>query len=64
MATFSLIVPNHIEDETAYKVAFYGVQPLNMRYVNSFRYYESGSPFEYEFVRYGSTKLREMQIQK
>lgn len=63
-AAFSLAVPNHIEDETAYKVAFYGVQPLDARYVNKFRYNESGSPFEYEFVRYGYTRLRDLQIQK
>ncbi len=62
-AAFSLAVPNHIEDETSYKVAVYGVQPLDARYVNSFRYYESGTPFEYEFVRYGSNRVREFQIQ-
>lgn len=64
LVAFSLVVPNDIEDETAYKVAFYGVQPVNMRYVNKFRYFESGSPFEYEFVRYGSERIRELQIQK
>ena len=64
IAAFSLMMPNDIEDETAYKVVTYGVQSLDMRYVNKFRYFESGSPFEYEFVRYGSEHLREMQIQK
>lgn len=63
-AMFSIAVPNHIEDETAYKVAQYGVQPVNMRYMNSFRYLESGSPFEYEIVRFGNTRLRQMQIEK
>jgi len=64
LATFSLIVPNHIEDETAYKVAFYGMQPLDMRYKNKFRYFESGTPFEYEFVRYINTNARSLQIEQ
>lgn len=62
LALFSLIIPNDVEDETAYKVAFYGVQPLNMRYINPFRYYESGTPFEYEFVRYLNTQARELAV--
>lgn len=64
IAAFSLVVPNHIEEETAYKVVSYGLQPVNQRYVNKFRYFESGTPFEYEFVRYGSSRFREMQVQK
>lgn len=64
IAAFSLVVPNDIEDETAYKIAAYGIQPLNARYVNTFRYFQSGSPFEYEFVRYGSQRLREIEIRK
>lgn len=64
LAAFSLVVPNDIEDKTAYKVVAYGVQPLNMRYVNKFRYFESGTPFEYEFVRYGNSYMRELQIKK
>lgn len=62
--TFSWAVPDDVEDDTAYRVAFWGVQPLNARYVNKFRYFESGTPFEYEFVRYGKTRMREMEVQK
>lgn len=61
---FTAAVPNDVEDSTAYKVLFWGVQPLDMRYVNGFRYMESGSPFEYEFVRFGSTRLRQLQVEQ
>lgn len=64
LVTLSLVIPNDTESEAAYKIAAYGVYPLNMRYVNKFRYFETGTPFEYEFVRYGNTRLREMQIEK
>lgn len=63
-AFMSLIVPNDVEDSTAYKVVAYGVQPVDMRYSNKFRYYQSGTPFEYEFVRYIYTQSRELQIDK
>jgi ABC-type transporter lipoprotein component MlaA len=35
-----------------------------LRYTNDFRYYASGSPFEYELVRYVYTQLRTTQIEK
>lgn len=63
-ATLYFVVPDNVQDDTVYKVGFYGVQPVNMRYSNKFRYFESGSPFEYEMVRYINTKSRELQIQK
>lgn len=59
---FSLVVPNHIEDETAYKIAQYGVKPVNTRANNPFRYNESGSPFEYELVRYVTSEGRRLAV--
>lgn len=59
---FSLVVPNHIEDETAYKVVQYGIKPVNTRANNDFRYHESGSPFEYEFVRFVTTEGRRLAV--
>lgn len=61
-ASLALIIPNDVNDSTAYKVVAYGVQPLDMRYKNRFRYFESGSPFEYELIRYISTTSRQLQI--
>jgi phospholipid-binding lipoprotein MlaA len=63
-ATLSFVVPNHVEYTTAYEIAAYGVQPLDMRYENKFRYFESGTPFEYELVRYITTHSRELEIEK
>jgi phospholipid-binding lipoprotein MlaA len=38
------------------------VNAINSRYVQSFRYFESGSPFEYDLVRYLYTKKRQVEI--
>ena len=35
---------------------------IDKRYVQSFRYYESGSPFEYDLVRLLYTKKRRLDI--
>ena len=35
---------------------------VNARYVQSFRYFESGSPFEYDLVRFLYTKKRQVEI--
>lgn len=64
IAAFSFIVPNHIEDSTTYRIVDYGLGTLDARYTNQFRYFESGSPFEYELVRYGSEHLRQLEIDK
>ena len=61
-ATLSLIVPNEVEDTLTYKIVAYGVQPVNTRASNNFRYFQSGSPFEYELVRYITTTARQLQI--
>jgi len=40
------------------------IRALNRRSQTSFRYYETGSPFEYELVRFIYTKKRELDIQR
>lgn len=40
----------------------YGLQAIDLRYINGFRYGALDSPFEYDQVRYLYTKLRELQI--
>lgn len=37
---------------------------INQRYTQPFRYYESGSPFEYDFVRFLYTEKRRADIEK
>ncbi len=63
-ATLAVIIPHDVQESTAYDVAAYGLRPLDLRYSNGFRYYDSGSPFEYEIVRYITTQTRSMQIEK
>jgi phospholipid-binding lipoprotein MlaA len=62
--TFVFIIPEDIQHTVPYEVIDYGLQPVNLRYSNDFRYYSSGSPFEYELVRYISTQRRSAQIEK
>ncbi len=59
---FSFVVPSNIQDETAYKVVQYGIKPVNTRANNDFRYHETGSPFEYELVRYVTTEGRRLAV--
>ena len=63
-ATLYFLVPERIQDSLPYDIIAYGLQPIDMRYENNFRYYSSGSPFEYELVRYISTQLRTTEIEK
>lgn len=42
----------------------YALKATDARYQVKFRYYETGSPFEYQLVRFLYTKKRELDIQK
>lgn len=59
---FSFVVPSDIQDETAYSLMQYGLKPVNTRANNDFRYHETGSPFEYELVRYVTTEGRRLAV--
>ena len=59
---FSAVVPDSIEDKTAYQVVQYGLRPVNTRANTDFRYHETGSPFEYELVRYVTTEARRLAV--
>ncbi|WP_207460779.1 VacJ family lipoprotein [Azospirillum sp. SYSU D00513] len=62
--TLSFAVPSGVSDTTAYDVAQYGLQPVDTRYRTAFRYYGTGSPFEYELVRYVYMEARQLQVRK
>jgi len=62
--TFSLFVPESIEEELAYKIAMYGLRPIDARHRVAFRYHETGSPFEYDLVRFLYTKKRQLDIRR
>jgi len=62
-ATLYFIIPASVQDTVAYDVVAYGLQPIDLRYTNRFRYFSTGSPFEYELVRYVVTQTRNQEIE-
>lgn len=63
MLAFSVIVPDKISDEAAYKIVQYGLKPIHTRANNSFRYHTTGSPFEYEIVRSVTSEGRRLAVE-
>lgn len=53
--------PAWVDDDTA-TLVFTGVSAVDMRHRVPFRYYQSGSPFEYEMIRMLYSKKRELEI--
>lgn len=52
-------------DENSWEeVAYYTLKAINKRHTTAFRYYESGSPFEYELVRMLYTQKRKFDIKR
>jgi phospholipid-binding lipoprotein MlaA len=60
----SAIDPLDLQDHPTRQIAYYTLYPIDTRAHISFRYYETGSPFEYEFVRMLYTTKRKMDIEK
>jgi phospholipid-binding lipoprotein MlaA len=64
---FSLVVPPALKGsvtQIAYYVANYGLRPIDIRSQIAFRYYGTGSPFEYDLVRFLYTEKRRLDIEK
>jgi phospholipid-binding lipoprotein MlaA len=57
-----LATPNTVTDATAYRAARFGLQPIDARHRIAFRYFETGSPFEYDLVRLIYTERRKLDI--
>lgn len=57
----SLAIPPQVTRDPAY-VATYGLRPLDARKNTGFRYYQTGSPFEYEQIRLLYSQKRELDI--
>jgi phospholipid-binding lipoprotein MlaA len=51
-----------LEGHLQRQVAYYTMKVIDGRYVNKFRYYAMGSPFEYTWVRYLYGKKRQLEI--
>ncbi len=61
-ATFSFIDPLNVDHNTELGAAHTGTNAVDKRYRNNFRYFESGSPFEYELIRLFYSRGRKVLI--
>jgi len=61
---FSLLDPFNFEHNEELGMAYVGLYAVDARHRVEFRYYETGSPFEYELVRLLYTKYRQLEIEK
>jgi phospholipid-binding lipoprotein MlaA len=59
---FAFVIPDSVADNPVYGTVRYSLQPIDARYRVPFRYYSTGSPFEYELVRYASVVARRIQV--
>jgi phospholipid-binding lipoprotein MlaA len=50
------------QDEDLIYAGIYGLEAIDTRHSQSFRYYEGGSPFEYEFIRFLYLQKRKLDI--
>lgn len=63
--TTSTVPPaSDIYDQVYFNPAVYGLEAVDLRHSNGFRYYGTGSPFEYDLVRFIYTRTREAEIQR
>jgi phospholipid-binding lipoprotein MlaA len=63
-ATNLLPVVEDINDWVYFNAGVYALYFIDQRHRVNFRYYQSGSPFEYDLVRFLYTKKRELDIEK
>ena len=61
---FSTVGPPMWVDNDEAELVFMGVSAVDKRHRQSFRYYQTGSPFEYEMIRMLYTSKREIEIAK
>ena len=62
-ASYFFVIPPGATDTTAYKASVYGLYPIDRRSNIPFRYYQTGSPFEYELVRLLYTQRRKLEVE-
>ncbi len=58
------LVPGDVASHPAYKASAYGLRPIDRRHRIAFRYYESGTPFEYDVIRILYREKRRLDILK
>jgi phospholipid-binding lipoprotein MlaA len=62
LASYYFIFPKEVTDTLAYRAGVYVLYPIDLRRGIPFRYYQTGSPFEYELVRLLYTQRRKFEI--
>jgi phospholipid-binding lipoprotein MlaA len=62
LGSYYFAFPTEVTDTLAYKAGIYGLYPIDRRRGIDFRYYQTGSPFEYELVRLLYTQRRELEV--
>ena len=63
-AYFYLLVPLNLQNKPEITVPVSLLNSIDTRHRLDFRYYQTGSPFEYELVRFLYTKVRRIEIEK
>jgi phospholipid-binding lipoprotein MlaA len=61
-ATFRYVDPLNFDHNDDLEAIYFGLKAVDERYKNKFRYFESGSPFEYELIRLFYTRGRQVLI--
>jgi phospholipid-binding lipoprotein MlaA len=61
---FYYALPAEVTSSIAYYALMYGLRPIDARYQVPFRYYGTGSPFEYDLVRFFYTEKRRLDIER
>lgn len=63
-AVFLSIDPLNLDEHSEREFAFYLLNAIDSRHNTRFRYYDSGSPFEYELMRKLYTEKRKLDINR
>jgi phospholipid-binding lipoprotein MlaA len=63
-ALYSPNDPLNLATDRDYEALITGVNAIDTRHNTSFRYFETGSPFEYEMLRFLYLKKRKLDIGK
>lgn len=61
-AALTYALPAEVTTSIAYYAVMYGVRPIDARSRVAFRYYGTGSPFEYDLVRFLFTEKRNLDV--
>jgi phospholipid-binding lipoprotein MlaA len=61
---FTLLFPPAVRNSIPYLGTAYVLRPVDLRNQVAFRYYRTGSPFEYDLIRLLYTRTREFEIAK